>query len=270
MSSHTVTDITVRRRRLSVFPLFSRPRRLARASPVTSARASPGRSAFASPVHAPGAPRREREAAFVARARTGRTGLDRERLAGRFASRESREPRIEERPWGESVGERRARHARARARGSLRGAMRAHRGARVLRGPPAFVEAPRARPAPTRLATSPGRGRRRLLRRRRRRRRRRFERVVDVFPPRVRLGRGRDEPGQLPARGGASTRHVSRPNREPRVSAVARNGARRGGWRDGGRRRVASENRRRERSVRAALCRSGVVEKNQTPCVGGG
>ena len=80
----------------------------------------------------------------MARARTGRTGLDRERLAGRFASRESREPRIEERPWGESVGERRARHARARARGSLRGAMRAHRGARVLRGPPAFVGSPRA------------------------------------------------------------------------------------------------------------------------------
>ena len=76
----------------------------------------------------------------MARARTGRTGLDRERLAGRFASRE---PRIEERPWGESVGERRARHARARARGSLRGAMRAHRGARVLRGAAAFVEAPR-------------------------------------------------------------------------------------------------------------------------------
>ena len=62
---------------------------------------------------------------------------------------------------------------RSRSPSPLRGAMRAHRGARVLRGAAAFVEAPRARPAPTRLASSPGRGRRRLLRRRGRRRRRR-------------------------------------------------------------------------------------------------
>ena len=162
-----------------------------RPSPLTSAHARPGRSASASPVHAPGAPRREREAAFVARAPTGRAELDRERVAGLLASRE---PRIEERPRGVSVGERRARHARARARWSLRDAMRARRGARALRGPPARVDAPRARPAPTRPAS-----RGQVLRRRVRRR---IRRVV-VFSRRVRLGRGRDEPGQLPARGGA-------------------------------------------------------------------
>lgn len=163
-----------------------------RPSPLTSAHARPGRSASASPVHAPGAPRREREAAFVARAPTGRAELDRERVAGLLASRE---PRIEERPRGVSVGERRARHARARARWSLRDAMRARRGARALRGPPARVDAPRARPAPTRPAS-----RGQVLRRRVRRR---IRRVVVVFSRRVRLGRGRDEPGQLPARGGA-------------------------------------------------------------------
>ena len=57
------------------------------------------------------------------------------------------------------------------------------------------MEAPRARPAPTRLASSPGRGRRRLLRRRRRTTTAVGGGdwgVVDVFPPRVRLGRGRD------------------------------------------------------------------------------
>lgn len=163
-----------------------------RPSPLTSAHARPGRSASASPVHAPGAPRREREAAFVARAPTGRAELDRERVAGLLASRE---PRIEERPRGVSVGERRARHARARARWSLRDAMRARRGARAPRGPPARVDAPRARPAPTRPAS-----RGQVLRRRVRRR---IRRVVVVFSRRVRLGRGRDEPGQLPARGGA-------------------------------------------------------------------
>ena len=186
-----------------------------RTSPLTSAHARPGRSASASPVHAPGAPRRGREAAFVARAPTGRAELDRERVAGLLASRE---PRIEERPRGVSVGERRARHARARARWSLRDAMRARRGARALRGPPARVDAPRARPAPTRPA-SRGRGRRRV--------RRRIRRLVVFFSRRVRLGRGRDEPGQLPARGGAPAGHVFPPDGEPRGAAPGRAGARR-------------------------------------------
>lgn len=184
---------TARRRHVFIAPsAFLRVHVAPRPSPLTSAHARPGRSASASPVHAPGAPRREREAAFVARAPTGRAELDRERVAGLLASRE---PRIEERPRGVSVGERRARHARARARWSLRDAMRARRGARALRGPPARVDAPRARPAPTRPAS-----RGQVLRRRVRRR---IRRVVVVFSRRVRLGRGRDEPGQLPARGGA-------------------------------------------------------------------
>jgi hypothetical protein len=193
-ASHLTRDrSTARRPHDFIAPsAFLRVHVAPRPSPLTSAHARPGRSASASPVHAPGAPRREREAAFVARAPTGRAELDRERVAGLLASRE---PRIEERPRGVSVGERRARHARARARWSLRDAMRARRGARALRGPPARVDAPRARPAPTRPAS-----RGQVLRRRVRRR---IRRVVVVFSRRVRQRRGRDEPGQLPTRGGA-------------------------------------------------------------------